>query len=76
MSAPMPLSGIKILDLSKLAPGPHCTMILGDLGADIVKIEEPGPPDRQARPAGGSGRLFGAQVERIWEFAVQRAGAQ
>jgi alpha-methylacyl-CoA racemase len=34
------LNGIKILDLSRYAPGPYCSMILGDLGADVVKVEQ------------------------------------
>ena len=40
----MPLEGIKILDLSRLAPGPYCSMLLGDMGADVLLIEEAGTP--------------------------------
>jgi len=36
-----PLSGVKILDLSRLLPGPFCTMLLADMGADVVKVEDP-----------------------------------
>lgn len=50
-----PLAGVKILDLSRLAPGPYGVMLLGDMGADVIRIEEAGPPTgRRAEQQGGA----------------------
>jgi alpha-methylacyl-CoA racemase len=57
-----PLAGIRVLDLSRLLPGPWCSLLLADLGAEVIKVETPlaGDYARIAPPELGFGGVFEA----------------
>ena len=53
MTADRPLSDLLVIDLTRALSGPYCTMLLADMGANVVKVESPGGDGPAARPVRG-----------------------
>ncbi|MBI2461827.1 MAG: CoA transferase, partial [Candidatus Rokubacteria bacterium] len=49
MTLPEPLAGLEVRDLTENIAGPDCTMILADMGAEVIKVERPGAGDEMRR---------------------------
>lgn len=62
MNPSLPLAGVRVIDLTRVLSGPFCTMLLGDLGADIIKVETPGEGDTIRQQGAGRDGLS-------WYFA-------
>jgi len=78
---PKPLSGIRVLDLTRVLAGPFCSMILADMGAEVIKIEEPGKGDdtRSWPPFVGGEATYFMSVNRNKKsitFNLKAAGAR
>lgn len=79
MAPVLPLAGMRVLDFSRLLPGPYCTLLLADLGADVVKVEDPDGGDslRSMPPmAGELSALFHALNRNKRSLALRLKGPE
>ncbi len=69
-----PLSGIIIVDLSRILAGPYCTLLMAELGARVIKVEPPGQGDdaREYGPFRNGKSAYFSSVNRGKEFDLAR----
>lgn len=74
-----PLEDIRVIDLTRVVAGPYCTMQLGDLGAEVIKIERPGHGDDArsfAPPYQGSESAYFLSINRNKKSAMKSLAAK
>jgi crotonobetainyl-CoA:carnitine CoA-transferase CaiB-like acyl-CoA transferase len=60
----LPLTGVKVLDLTRLLPGPYATLVMADLGATVDKVEAPNGGDYARHMPPMKGEISGAQPKQ------------